>query len=581
MSAEALLEPWRAAWPEALALWSRVLRLSEPRWCLSADQEQAEGLSSSFAMIRLTDHAVVISLRQIDAMKLQKYALEVLAHEIGHHIYAPGDLSDQAMLLVRLRAALSDLAPQAPLIANLYTDLLINDRLQRTSKLQLSEVYLAMRTPESSTLWSFYMRIYEQLWGLPRGQLAPPPKALTKQFEHDAHLGARLIRVYARDWLSGASGFGALCYPYLRDDAAKSRTIFVPFLDAMGGGDGDTIPGGLTSIDPGELEGLHPAADPRVNGLPEGAIEAEGQASSGDKPPPPFRPPGDFRDLLRSLGVKLSDEEIICRYYRELAIPYLIPFPERRSRVAKEPMPESLDSWGIGDPLEDLDWFESTIRSPFIVPGYTTVRRLYGITEGASPEKDPVDLYLGVDCSGSMRNPAYNISYPVVAGAIIALSALRAGAKVKVVLSGEPGRHTSTPGFVRDEDTVLRTLTAYLGTGYTFGIPRLLETFDKEKAEHPAHILIVTDSDIYMMLNGKDGAVGTFTGWDVARTALTRAAGGGTMVLHGSGEHADAKRLRGDGWDVQMVAQQEDLVRFAGHFASKLYEIETALEEAP
>ena len=57
------------------------------------------------------------------------------------------------------------------------------------------------------------------------------------------------------------------------------------------------------------------------------------------------------------------------------------------------------------------------------------------------------------------------------------LSALRAGARVKVVLSGEPGQSVSTEGFVRDPEICLRTLTNYLGTGYAFGIHRLAETF--------------------------------------------------------------------------------------------------------
>ena len=67
MSADlpAVLERWRSLWPQALALWSTYARLSEPVWCLTAADAQRERLTMSFAMIRLTDHAVVLNIQDI------------------------------------------------------------------------------------------------------------------------------------------------------------------------------------------------------------------------------------------------------------------------------------------------------------------------------------------------------------------------------------------------------------------------------------------------------------------------------------------------------------------------------------
>ncbi|HEX8834225.1 MAG TPA: hypothetical protein VF719_08490, partial [Abditibacteriaceae bacterium] len=76
-----LRENWQAQWPHALALWSRFTKLSEPNWCFSRDDEQRQGLSGSFAMIRLADQAIVIGLEQIAWQKLDDYGLEILAHE--------------------------------------------------------------------------------------------------------------------------------------------------------------------------------------------------------------------------------------------------------------------------------------------------------------------------------------------------------------------------------------------------------------------------------------------------------------------------------------------------------------------
>ena len=140
----AVLERWRALWPQALALWSSYARLSEPVWCLTAKDAQRERLTMSFAMIRLTDHAVVLNLQDIAERGLTEFPLEVMGHEIGHHIYCPGDLTDQGRLLARVRRGLPGFEDQAPMIANLYADLFINDRLQRNHGLHLDKIYAAL-----------------------------------------------------------------------------------------------------------------------------------------------------------------------------------------------------------------------------------------------------------------------------------------------------------------------------------------------------------------------------------------------------------------------------------------------------
>ncbi len=120
---EDVLKSWHEAWAPALAAWSRFTKLQPPRWCFTTAEEEAESLSGSFAMIRLVDHAVVISLKQIVEQRLEKFPQEILAHEIGHHVYTPGDLADNARLIARTRGGLPNRERHAPLIANLYADL--------------------------------------------------------------------------------------------------------------------------------------------------------------------------------------------------------------------------------------------------------------------------------------------------------------------------------------------------------------------------------------------------------------------------------------------------------------------------
>ncbi len=576
---------WSTQWPAALELWSRFVQLHEPTWCFTEADERAAQLSGSFAMIRLVDHSVVISLRLVAEYGLQGFAKEILAHEIGHHVYCPADLTDNARMLARMRVGLPTKEHLAPFISNLYSDLLINDRLQRSAGLEMSGVYLKLGSKCRDRLWTLYMRICELLWKLDRGRLARGE--IDGRLNVDAQLGSRLTRSYSKDWMDGAGRFAALCLPYLlEDEAARTQKLMSIWNDTRCCGRG-AIPDGLTEIGDGELTGaIHPADDPDLSGIeaPKPAPDADtAQAKArqtGTKTSKTYRQPIEYTEVLKAAGVDVDPAELAARYYRERAIPHLIPFPARKLPIATDPLPEGLDVWDVSAPLQQIDWLGTLLTSPQVVPGVTTRERHMGTSPDGEPEIIPVDLYLGVDCSGSMANPAHHLSYPVLAGAIIALSALRAGSQVQVVLSGEPGGTISTPGFQRNAATILKTLTSYLGTGYAFGIHRLTETFDSAAKissrfnSRPVHILIVSDNDMFSML---DSTSERRSGWDVAQLALGLAGGGGTFVLELPEYVRNSKwsqdtagyvnRIRTIGWNVSIVSSMEELVEFARRFS--------------
>ena len=569
-----LKEEWSRAWDEALDLWSKFTKLNEPIWCNSQKEEKAEELTGSFAMIRLTDYRVVISLRQIEEKDLSNFAKEILAHEIGHHVYAPANLRDNARLAARIRMGLPSKEFFTNFVANLYTDLLINYRLQRSFGLDITGVYKKLQPDEASDIWTLYMRIYEMLFGLPANTLVRAK--VSPSMQGDADLGARLIRAYSREWLEGAGRFACLCLPYLMKATKKMVAKLPPWLDTMSAGDGDVIPDGLAEIDEGEANGaIHPSQDCDLTGLransgaDEPAMDDSVETVGGRKNQ--YRKPDKYIELMRGVGVTLSDEEIVCRYYRERAVPHLIPFPTREVQEAKDPLPEGLDVWDVASPINAIDWVESVVRSPYIIPGVTTVERAYGSSDGGLPEKLPLDLYLGVDCSGSMNNPKVNLSYPVLAGTIILLSALRTGARVMACLSGEmPGKFSQTNGFLKDEKEIMKVLTGYLGTGYAFGIKRLKNTFiDGPKPKRPTHILVVSDSDLFYMLNSaKDG-------WEIARQSCEIAGGGATACLeigNPTYNSSDIEKLRSVGWTVHLVPNMASVVAFARAFAKMKYD---------
>ncbi len=563
---------WMAAWPQALTLWTKFTRLRDPLLCTSATAAKQEGLADSFAMIRLHDQAIVISLPLVQECHVEAYPLEILAHEIGHHVYCPADLSDNARMIARMRWALPTQEPLAGFVANLYSDLLINDRLQRSANLKMAAVHRALVGQSANRMWTLYMRIHEILWSIPKGQLATGN--IDDQLEGDAYLGSRLIRSYARDWLEGAGRFAALCLPYLlQDNGQEISKLLRGWRDTEQAGVGGN-PLGLTEIEAGEREGaIHPALDPELAGVG----EADKQAAPPQKTPQggasgQHREPFEYGQILKSLGLKLNNHEIAVRYYKERAAPLLVRFPSRTMPESTEPLPEGLEPWDIGSPLENADWIESIFVSPRVIPGVTTVQRVWGTMDGTLPEKQPLDLDLYVDCSGSMPNPQMNISYLTLAGAIVALSALRAGARVQATLWSGARQFETTPGFVRDEDKILQILTGYLGDGTAFPIHMLRDTYqDRPPDARPTHILIISDDGVTTMF-AKDERGNS--GWDIARLALEKARGGGTLVLslyHDWNAYADLVQAHQQGWQISRVQSWDELIAFARWFSQLKY----------
>lgn len=568
---EAVKLNWQQHWQQARETWSPFVKLQEPVWCTYTADALKQGLQGSFAMIRLTDHRIVIDLEKVVRSGIENFPLQVLAHEIGHHIYTPANLRDNAVVLGRIRWALAGIEDRAPFVANIYEDMLINDRLHRFKQLNMSAVYEQLNKGiQYSDLWRLIMRGFEYLWKLTRGTLAGDPKQHTAKIDADASLIASLIRSYAKNWMDGAGRFAALLYPYLEEEEKfrNSRTLIITILDAENAGEDGGIIGGLAGLD---LDGIAGAIDPRIESL---SADQEGDDKAGIGrsmkggvgPRQRYLMPGMYIDLQRQANPKADEQQLLNNYYKEIALPHLVRFPRDENTSASLTIPESVDTWEISEPVEEIDWLETVITSPQPVPGFNTKKRLYGPDNDDIKTADPLDVYIGVDCSGSMGNPKFTFSWPVLCANIIALSALRAGAKVMACLSGEPGSYMETDGFLKDEATILTVLTSYLGTGYTFGVPRLNKPFEKKPARS-SHIVLVTDDDIFAMLGAEDN-------WMVIERALHNAGGIGTIVLHSSPEwrKEEIKRLEHMGWRIFHVTNEEELLDFAKRFTQTNYQ---------
>jgi hypothetical protein len=590
MMASDLKTRWEKAWPQALAAWSRYIQLSPPLLCESRNAARAEHLTGSFAMIRLQDQVIVVDLPHAEQCDIADYAVEILAHEIGHHVLAPATLTDHARCLARMRRALPTLEDQAPMVANLYTDLLINDRLQRSAGLRMHEIYQrlgkrAANAPPPGAVWTLYLRIYELLWSLPRGSLGGGPT--NDALEGDAWLGMRLVRSYAADWLGAAGKFAALLLPHLVDDQQAAED-FAALHDTRTAGAGG-IPAGLTdaSADDGDIR--HPSLDPIITGI-DPDDENDGDTAKPADLPSSLKPgsgqqrqPFEYAEILRAAGWPGSEHDAAIEYYRELAQQLLVRYPRRPAPESTEPQLEGLEPWEIGDPLDECDWFQSILQSPRLIPGLTTVRRVYGRTPGREPGREPVDLDLYVDSSGSMPNPAVQISYPALAGAIIVLSALRAGARVQATLWSGKHQFQSTPGFIRDETAILRVLTAHYGGGTQFPLHVLRDTYATRRPdERPVHVLSISDDGVTTMFDDPDERGNP--GWRICAQAMNKGRGGGTLALNISSDWdrlahsyyrnlpATLRRARDEQtWNIHAVPTLEGLVAFAHAFSRQKF----------
>ncbi|WP_066465688.1 hypothetical protein [Sanguibacter suarezii] len=562
---------WSQTWPQALTAWGRFTRLRPPRLLPEATGSQ-EPLRDSLAWFNLLDVEVSVNLETIIRAGVHEHALAILAHEIGHHILAPGDLLTAGRMAVRARLGLQERDMHSALVTNLWADMLINDRLQTRAHVDVAAVYRTLDT-SADPVMRLVLRACEILWSLPAGDLAGPGP----HPEAEALLISRLVRAYAADPVGGVGGFALVLRPFLPLAAA----VEVPWC-AHHESIGTPVPGLAT--DPTiTRDPLHPALDPRVMGsavlaeaedsAPVGTAPAQGSGSS-------TLSPADYSAVLASLGVGTTPRAAAHAWYREHASQHLVPFPVRHDDAAPEDLLGGHDAWDVGDDLADVDWSATVLASPQVIPGMTTRRRHYEQEQGTQTEAVPVDLDIYLDSSGSMPDPVRTGAPIALAGAILALSALRVGARVQATTWSGQHQIAGTGGFTRDSEAVLAAIVAHFGGGTSFPLHLLERTHLSQTSttsspgggrRRPCHIAVISDEGVVTMFtNGRSHLPASFDpGSTPAARAVRAAGGGGTLVLN----VPDAARYRqmAPGYDVYAVRTWDDMVGFARSFARTLW----------
>lgn len=562
---------WQALWPQALALWSPHLRLHEPLWLQQDDDIHKQDFQGKIAAIKLTDQRVLVNLAAIESKQLQDYALEILAHEIGHHVYAPANMKQQLQLLSCIHQSLPGAEQHSAFVANLFSDLLINHHLQRHTQCRLDKVYqtLNKQSQSSSPLWELYMGIYEQLWQLPATTLTQ--KKLTDAQQGDAILGSRIIKVYGKNWLTGSSRFAMLMLPYLEETNQESPLHVL--IDTLGAGE-NYKGGGIINLP--TVSPIHPNSDDKLNSQSTGAAgKTHSTAAPSNEPQGQCIEPLTYQAVMAAAGTKLNQQEIVVQYYRDLVQPYLLPFPKKIQPAPSDTLFAGHEQWEIGDDPTELDWVSTAFYGKPTIPGITTRKILYEpSTDNDTPKMLPFDLDLYVDSSGSMPNPAIQLSYPTLAGVLLCVSALRAGAKVKVTLWSSADQCTSTDGFIDDEQKILAVLTGYFGGATAFPLHVLRDTYAQPR-ERPTQIVVLSDDGVDTLYqNDEQGNSGA----SICATALKNSQGAGHLVLElyykieqyieNNESFALAKQ---QGWQMYRVEDLPSMLDFARQFANQYY----------
>lgn len=530
----------REAWEEALDLWG--VELHDP----VVHTRSHEG---SFAWFGFPPEV------NIDPGELARHGGEghltsVFAHEIGHHVLSPSTRVDSLKIRQQMARVIDlydrrhrlDLAAASGFCANLWSDMLINDRVMQLQRARLApgetpdmvELTRALAAPtvakglrgaEDNELWWVVQRAYELLWRLPEGELAwpePPTrwkadyarqlrsarrhlrdsksKKQTNTYHlerevadleydprasldpaHDATTVADVVRTLATDPVSGAVPWAMVMAPYL-------------LLGFKSNGCHEDSSGAPSAA---ELAGA--IGDPRLQKPlvhPEDAevVLAEGDAAAATATDGSGQALGLARTLELMAGA--DPNAVMAAWYEAEARPHVAPLVQRGLAPAGPAIPGPLEEWELGDDLAELDWPATLTTGAVFVPGVTTRRRTF-IADEPEPDDEPVLLDLYLDSSGSMTRPQ-NGSAAIVAGTILSLSVLRGGGRVRVTSWSSAGQVAGDSAYTRDRVEIMRQLTTFFGGGTTFPLDLLRARYPESKhpAEGQRHLVVLSDAGL-------------------------------------------------------------------------------------
>jgi hypothetical protein len=539
------------AWPRAQARWSSYLLLSRPAF--------DEG--PSVAKIDLGTRQITLDAGGIADKGLIGCVEALLAHEIGHHVRYPGSLAVSA----RMRLIERNLIPiEGYSLMNLFTDLMINERIGHDLEEDLVRVY---RSFDAGAAWQtdpafvFYLAIYEELWQRERGELQGSAASAFAGAYPDHRADAQLLaqdlfrlgpNVYTQ-FLYFASIVSRYIQPR-RGDKPESA-------DPYACGCGEPTPDDWAdALIPGaaEKEAIRRAVD-------EGWFDDEGARRLVDM--------SDLERRIHSLpGSRTADAsqvpEVMAAYYRLEAERYLLR-PPPVALLGEAVVPTTLDEWEMGDPVPAIDWLATLIERGDRVGSVQPLKReRIADFEGIDvPLWQPrTEIYL--DVSGSMPDPRTTRNAMTLAAQILCVGTVRAGGWVRALLYS--GDHVRYWTFCRSEVEMSRFLMHYVGGGTAFPFEVLKESIGECGNQQPIRV-VITDTDFDHNYDDRRENAAIFALAAERSPHLV-------LLLHGPRPER-VKRYRGAGAEVIAVEEIDDFPRMAADLSRALFE--ERVHEAP
>jgi hypothetical protein len=482
-AAAALHERVLAAWPAAVARWSSFLVMDEP---------VLDSKTPHIAQIHLGTRCVSLNDRLIMEMGVEDCIPAMLAHELGHHVCYPGTLQVQARLLLLERTLLPD--PECSLV-NLFTDLMINERLGRTElRSQMIRIYQAGVAHEEGMgqdpSGAFYLALYEALWDLKEGEiLGAAARELTRQFplyRADAQLLAQDLFMMGPNLYTQFLYFLSVSIRYLIPGLKQRRAARAAARSAAAGcscGDPSASDWGQ-AITPSqaEREAIRKALEKRWF-----------DRNQGER----MQRALDASERMQGLpGMNSADASqvpaIMAAFYRQKAEGLLFR-PPAQPRIGEAVLPGVLEDWQPEEPAQAIDWLATLQQRGPAIGAALPLKRLHEAERDGEDVRfleARMEIYL--DVSGSMPNPCLAINPMTLAAQVLVTATIRAGGQVRLALYSHTAlRHWD---WCRSENELSGFLMHYIGGGTAFPF-EVLEQSARELAGRQPIRVIITDQD--------------------------------------------------------------------------------------
>ncbi|MFW9967123.1 MAG: hypothetical protein ACFFEA_08210 [Candidatus Thorarchaeota archaeon] len=459
--------------------------------------------ASSYFYIETDDWTVHLNTAgvppHLDMNEAEPYLRSVCHHEIQHYLLCPYDAVMNGMMLAGARRHINDAT--AFFVCNLFADLVVDSALLKrytrvTYSRIISNIYgSSMMGQAHSSLWLLIVSCYRAMWGFP----LPSTVSIDKETYQAAEAIIRVSRKYidnenrwpkaveeiakiVAEWQPDAeeplAGCGGTAEPAA---AADTGSILVP-------PDVDAVMGNPVEIRNGDrARSCMPDADDQDLEKEMERLAVEVEQRGGNL--------GDLESVYLVAGIDSKRKQWIRFWYRAKARG-LLRFDVRGRKLAGN-TPLSIQTWRLGDPLEELDVVQSLQAFPFLVPNMSTRRWLKTEMYGDLESDSLPDLLLVIDSSGSMAwsMRKANASGPYHVALVSAFAsidaALRKGAKVAVVNFSDGTRECDWTKNRRDLE---RVLLVYQGGGTVAPVKQIEEACDR--AGSGVMVLMITDAEV-------------------------------------------------------------------------------------